>query len=61
MALEDEIAAARLLVSIAKAENGVVEPWIERLSKETPDGFPAFSVSRPMRKGIKRYLISPKK
>jgi hypothetical protein len=61
MALEDEIAAAKLLVSIAKVENSIVEPWIERLSKETPDEFPAFSLSRPARKGVKRYIISPKK
>jgi hypothetical protein len=38
-----EVAAAKLLVSIAEAKNERIEGWIINLSKETPNGVPAFS------------------
>jgi hypothetical protein len=38
-----EVAAAKLLVAVAEAKNITVEPWIEDLSHETPNGVLAYS------------------
>jgi hypothetical protein len=43
MAERIEVAAAKLLVAVAEAKNIAVEPWIEDLSHETPNGVPAYS------------------
>ena len=43
MAVRREVAAAKLLVAVAEAKNTTVEPWVEALSHETPNGILAYS------------------